>query len=125
MSVSRERPMTTASKFASALSALKETAPPSKKQKLFLQAHYSAKNQTSTATKLATKVGYKNHGGINLQYGKLAKRPADKLGLYLGPDPYMLLLVEIRRPENSANDHYNLIMRDEFAKGLKSAGWVY
>lgn len=107
MNVSRGLRPTTAAMF---VSALNEIARPSEKQKEFLQAHY--------------KVGYKNHGGINLQYGILAKRITDQLGLP-PTNPYLSLLVKIKRSKNGANDHYNLIMGDEFAKGLKSAGWVY
>jgi hypothetical protein len=70
-----------ADQFTKALKALTKIGLPTDGQSGFLLAHYKAKKKTSTATKLAEMSGYKNHGGINLQYGKLAHQIADKIGV--------------------------------------------
>ena len=59
--------------------ALKKIGRPTGTKSGFLLAHYKAKKKTSTATELAEVSGYKNHGGINLQYGKLAHRIASQI----------------------------------------------
>jgi len=90
----------------------------------FLRAHYSAKNHCSTATKLAAGVGYKRHGGVNLRYGILAARIAAQVGIAIRPPiPYLSLLVEFKR-QKGVNRKLDLVMRREFAEGLKRAGWV-
>ena len=86
-----------------------------------LVAHYRAKNRTSIARKLAEAAGYKDYRGFNLQYGLLAYRIGEKMGvtgLRIG------LLVRFEEPGGLTNKEYLVFMREEFAKAMKSVGWV-
>lgn len=102
-------------------SALKQMAKPGGRQMQFLRAHYDAPGKALTAKRLAQNVGYKNYRGINLLYGILAA----KIGLLVGqPNSGLLLLVEFASPKSITNKEWILIMRPEFAEGLKRAGWI-
>jgi hypothetical protein len=107
-----------ASRFASALNTL---AKPSGRRLRFLRAHYRAPGRALTATRLAEKVGYKDYRGINLWYGRLAA----KIGPLVGESGARLsLLVDFVKPRAVTNKEWVLVMRPEFAEGLKRAGWV-
>jgi hypothetical protein len=107
-----------ASRFASALTAIPR---PGARELRFLQAHYNAPGRASTATVLADKVGYRGFGGINLVYGKLAKQ----IGEFIGRrKAHLSLLVEFVRPPTVTNKHWILVMRPEFAEGLRQARWL-
>jgi hypothetical protein len=87
----------------------------------FLRAHYKARGRALTAKRLAQKVGYKNYRAINRLYGLLAA----KMGPLVGqPNSDIDLLVESAPPKSITNKEWILIMRPEFAAGLKRAGWV-
>ncbi|MDR3701487.1 MAG: hypothetical protein P4L56_17700 [Candidatus Sulfopaludibacter sp.] len=87
----------------------------------FLQAHYERPGRAATATILAGAVGYKSYDGINLQYGMLAS----KIGAHLGiRDVNIRLLVDLVPDHSVTNEQWIFIMRPEFARGLKRAGWV-
>jgi hypothetical protein len=104
--------------------ALKRLSKPGGKHMQVLRAHYKERRLTTTA--LAKKVGYKGYRGINLCYGKLAARIAPLVG-HPDHDPKLLLLFEADPeviPAEGTNEHYVLTMLDEFARGLKQAGWV-
>jgi hypothetical protein len=60
--------------------ALKQIGGPTENQRRFLEAHYDSPGHASTATVLAKSAGYKNYGGINLCYGRLAERIRASLG---------------------------------------------
>ncbi len=109
-----------ASRFAS---ALVEIGQPGGNQLQFIRAHYDAPGRAATATRLAQTAGYKNHGGINLCYGRLA----ESIRARLRPKPSntgLSLLVDLVRPSTVTNRHWVLVMRPEFAEGLKRANWV-
>lgn len=72
---------------------------------------------------LAKAAGYANYGGVNLQYGILAKRIAGELGRR-PPSTAVFLLVEFIPPREASNREYILVMRPQFARALKSARWV-
>src|SRR5689334_12410411 len=55
-----------------------------------LQAHFNARNHTATWAQLAEKVGYVNGNAVNLQYGKLAGRMAQKMGINAVPNGFWL-----------------------------------
>jgi hypothetical protein len=102
-------------------SALNKLAKPGGKQMQFLRAHYKARGRALTAKRLAQKVGYKNYRAINRLYGLLAA----KMGPLVGqPNSDIDLLVESAPPKSITNKEWILIMRPEFAAGLKRAGWV-
>lgn len=101
--------------------ALRQLSRPGGRQLKFLQAHYSAPDKASTATKLAHIVKYKSYDGINLQYGLLARRIGEAMGR---PNAGLGLLVEFNRPESLTNAHWILSMRTEFAAALLELGWV-
>ena len=101
--------------------ALRQIGKPTGKQLKFLQAHFSSPGKATTATELARVVKYKNYGGINLQYGHLARRIGQAMGrtnVSLG------LLLEFNQPQSITNAHWILSMRNEFAEALLAAGWV-
>ena len=59
--------------------ALVMIGPLTDRQQKFLQAHYRATGRVATMSNLAEAAGYKNYGGVNLQYGGIAKRLARAL----------------------------------------------
>lgn len=109
----------TSAQFKKALS----TITPTKGQKDFLQSHYRAKGRVSTMSRLAKAAKYKNYGGVNLQYGKLAKRIAKALKHPL-PSPKVALLVDFVRIGEISNRNWIVHMRPAFARALRSARLV-
>src|SRR5262249_47630143 len=83
--------------FAHALKELEKSGEPSDRVRRFLSAHVSAPKRRITARELARAAGYRNYGGINLQYGLLAHRIRERLK-EVGPKDsahaYLSLLVE-------------------------------
>ncbi len=109
-----------AARFAS---VLEEIGQPGDNQLRFLRAHYNAPGHAATATVLAQEAGYKNHGGINLCYGKLAERIRARLDLKRRPTQ-LSIPVNFVRPPTVTNRHWVLVMRPEFANALKRTKWV-
>jgi hypothetical protein len=69
---------------------------------------------------LAEQAGYRG-SGIYLSYESLAKQ----IGAFVGErNPGVSLLVELVRPPTETNQEWILVMRPEFAVGLKRAGWI-
>jgi hypothetical protein len=101
--------------------ALKKLTKPGGRQLRFLRAHYKAPGRALTARRLAQAVGYKSYRGINLWYGRLAARIGPMVG---NPGAGMLILVEFAPPKSLTNKEWILVMRPEFAQGLRLAGWV-
>ncbi|MFN2977021.1 hypothetical protein [Terriglobus aquaticus] len=89
-------------------------------QMAFLQAHYSTKARALTATHLSKSADYKNYRPINLLYGKLAADLARELGTRGG----LSLLCDFFRPGTLTNREWILVMKPDFAEGLRLAGWV-
>lgn len=105
--------------------ALLEIGVPRGNQVRFLRAHSQAPGRASTASALAKIAGYKNFNGINLSYGKLAAKIRACLALPKSPgESELSLLVEFVPPPSVTNKQWVLVMRTEFAKALKLAGWV-
>lgn len=104
--------------FAAALRRLPKPGP---SRLRFLKAHYVAPGRALTMRRLAEAAGYKSYRGVNLWYGKLAHAVGNEMrrkSISLG------LLVEFARPRTLTNTEWVLVMRPEFAKALKSAGWL-
>ncbi len=75
---------------------------------------------------LANKAGYNGWRGMNLRYGILARKIGEAAGQ---PNPSITLLVEFVPPkgqssESISNSEWVLVMREPFAKAMKSAGWI-
>lgn len=103
--------------------ALRAIGRPQGRQLDFLQRHYSATGRALNMRRLAQAAGYRNYGGVNLQYGKLAKRIAHALGRR-PPRTAVSLLAEFIPPREASNREYVLVMRGAFATALKSERWV-
>lgn len=69
--------------YARAITAALLDAP--EKHRELLTAHFAAPRHTRTYSELATDVGYANYGAVNLQYGTLARRIAEGLGIFERP----------------------------------------
>jgi hypothetical protein len=107
-----------ASRFATVLQAI---GPPNGRRLKILRAHYAAPGRAVTATMLAEQAGYKGYSGIDLWYGSLAKQ----IGTFVGErNPAISLLVELVRPPRVTKREWILVMRPEFAVGMKRAGWI-
>ena len=102
--------------------ALELIGPPGGRQLRFLQAHYSSPGRASTATKLAWAAGYKNFNALNLQYGTLARRVGEALGIN---GATLGLLLEFIEPYSLTNEHWILLMRPELADALRELRWVH
>src|SRR4051794_27014694 len=101
--------------------ALRGLQRPGTRQLQFLQAHYSAPGRALTAAKLAKAARYTSWAGLNLQYGLMAK----KIGQAISATNFDLgSLVEFAPPNPVTNRHWVLIMKPEFARAPKQAGWV-
>ena len=108
----------TAPQFAAAMARLPI---PGGDQLAFLKEHLKSTGRASTATKLAKAAGYKDFRGVNICYGRLARCIGGQLKR---PDESLLLLVEFIAPRGVSNKDWVLVMRPEFAAGLKAAGWL-
>jgi hypothetical protein len=107
-----------ASRFASVLQVIGR---PTGRRLEILRAHYTAPGHAATPTVLAKHVGFKGSIGISVSYGTLAKR----IGLLVGQEsPNISLLFEVVRPTTATSREWVLVMRPEFADGLKRAGWI-
>lgn len=74
----------TTNAYAVALGAVIDEGVPEKHLEL-LRAHFEAPQHTATASQLARAVGYPNYKSVNLQYGRLAHRVANRLGVVEHP----------------------------------------
>lgn len=92
-----------------------------------LLAHHAFPAHTATATQLAEAVGYPNHSAVNLNYGLLARRVCEEMGLRaedIGGQPtdWLATLTDLGRPEDHA--HVTLTLHDNVVAALKELGWV-
>ena len=82
-----------------------------------LREHYNAPNRSITARDLAQKVGFKNYGGVNLQYGRLGVL----LGEVLGYDNFnSSMLATITKPKDKDNSEWVWTMLPALAEALES-----
>lgn len=113
-------PIATAESYKAALSLLEDGMP--HKHRLMLEAHYRAPGRRLTARKLAEKVGYANFGAVNLQYGTLARKICDILGLRL--EYHVLVLAKFVTPKTGLDREVLWVMRPELAQALEELRWV-
>jgi hypothetical protein len=74
----------TTKRYAAALGAVIDEGVPEKHVEL-LRAHFEAPGHIATARELARAVGYLNYNSVNLQYGRLAHRVANRLAIFKKP----------------------------------------
>src|SRR5258708_36602393 len=72
-----------AAQYARAIGAALDQG--SEKHRELLQAAFEAPRHARTYAQLASDVGYANYGAVNLQYGILAHRVAEGLGIFALP----------------------------------------
>lgn len=114
----------TAADFARALESLGR---PGGRRMDFLRIHAESPGRASNMRRLARKTGYASWRGMNLQYGLVARDIAT--AMKRGEPPFITLLVDLvppvgKSPENISNAEWILVMREEFARGLKRVGWL-
>jgi hypothetical protein len=110
--------MPTTRQFTAALKAISK---PSPRVLTMLRHHVDAPNHASIARELAKAAGYVDWRGFNSQYGRLAKRVGEELGL---KPPFLSKIVNLIEPGELRNEEWLVLMRKEFATALKRAGWV-
>jgi hypothetical protein len=94
---------------------------PDERQLEILRAHYAASGRAATTTELAEQIGFKGSFGISASYGRLVKQ----IGMLIGEDcPTISLLFEVVGSTTAKSGDRVLVMRAEFADGLKLAGWI-
>ena len=106
--------------------ALAEVGRPGGKQLKFLKKHATAPGRALNMASIARAAGYVDHRGGNLQYGLLGARIGEALGR---TDRRIGHLVEFVAPKGKSREHISneewiLVMRPNFAKALKGAGWI-
>lgn len=92
-----------------------------------LVAHYRAPDRRITMSKLAKEVGYQNHSGANLQYGKLAKKICENMDtepddLHKDGSPFWLSIIA-EAWKNQAGE-YEFQMWSELAEALEKLKFV-
>lgn len=109
-----------AERYAMAIKgALREA--PHKHQEL-LVAHLLAPGHAQTYGQLAKAVGYAHYGSVNLQYGTLARRVAERLGIFERPPEgfWGIVLVDWTGDYDPSGTQFRL--RPEVVKALRSLG---
>jgi len=111
-----------AAQYARAIADALDRGP--EKHRELLQAHVAAPRQTRTYTQLAHEVGYANYGAVNLQYGILAHRVAENLGIFALPpeDFWGIVLVEWTDAYDPSGSRFRL--RREVVEALELLGMV-
>lgn len=91
------------------------------KQRAMLVCHASAPGQQLTMSELAMRVGYPNYGAANLQYGLLAGKLADAIGI---SRPRHLVYVFASFDNDPGTSHSRAHMYPELLAALQQLGWV-
>lgn len=107
-----------------AFKALAEEGLPSKHLAL-LRLHHAAPNHTTTWKRLAAAVGYHRGSDVNLQYGRLAHRVADQLGIRKKPRGFWLfVLVDWADECDPESGHTAFVLRAPVIQALAKLGLV-
>lgn len=95
----------------------------SEKHRELLQAHFEAPRHTRTYAQLAKDIGYANYGAVNLQYGILAHRVAETLGIFALPSRgfWGAVLVDWAGGFDPSGTQFRL--RPEVVEALESIGF--
>ena len=94
-------------------------------QLLLLQRHYHAPGRTITARRLAECVGYANYGGVNAQYGALAKHLCDALQVRFEEEYWVTIVAMFARDPDVEGGELQWVMRPQVAHALAALGWVW
>jgi putative restriction endonuclease len=112
----------TADDYFRAFQAIKAEGIPEKHIAL-LQAHFKAPNHTATWARLAEDVGYTQGSAVNLQYGKLASRVAERLGIEEAPQGFWLyVLVGWAADKDAVSGHTAFVLRHPVIEALTRLG---
>lgn len=88
-----------------------------------VRAHFAAPDHTATWAQLATAVGYVNGKAVNLQYGRLARRVAQRLGVSEPPhDFWLYVLAGWAADRDPASGHTAFVLRRPVIKALQELG---
>jgi hypothetical protein len=105
--------------YAQALCSLESVI--TEKQRNMLVAHAMAPGRSLTMTELAALVGFPNYSAANLQYGLLAGKLADALGIQR---PVFLVYVIASFDDDPDTLHSRAHMYPELFAALQQLGWV-
>jgi len=89
-----------------------------------LEFHHSQPARTVSATTLAEHIGWSDYGAVNMQYGTLAHAMCRELGIDLGEQVKVGVLVDFVYPHQAANVQFLWVMRERVAIALEELGWV-
>lgn len=101
---------------------LAEGVPP--KHLAMLREHYLAPKHTTTWEALAEKVGYRNGGAVQLQFGKFAGRIAHELGLHEPPQGFWLYVLAKWAPTKDNRGHTRFTLRAPVREAIKELGMI-
>jgi hypothetical protein len=88
-----------------------------------LKGHFSAPRHTVTWPQLAKAVGYVNGSTVHLQYGALARRVADELGVPMPrPGFWLYLLVDWAKDQDPKDQHTAFVLRRPVIHALTRLG---
>jgi hypothetical protein len=91
--------------------------------KAILLAHYQSPAHTATWAQLADEIGYANWGGISLQYGKLAHRIAERLGVLEPPKGFWIyVLADWAMGRDPESGHARFVLRQPVIGALRRLG---
>ena len=111
-----------------AFQALQREGIPDKHIEL-LQAHFNAPGHTATWAQLAAEVGYANGNAVNLQYGTLAGRVANLLGVTRRPQGFWIYVLGDRpkdkdKQRDTESGHARFVLRRPVIEALTRLGIV-
>ena len=93
--------------------------------KEMLIAHYGAPNHTITATQLAAAVGYATYNAVNLQYGTLGAKLAERMGWEPSPEAQLSYsIASFEKDDGDPEGQWRWIMHPPLARALETLGWV-
>jgi hypothetical protein len=109
--------------YAKALREALVESPP--KVEELLRVHYSALGHVQTYSQLATAVGYANYGGVNSQYGRLARGVASRLGIVARPREgfWGIVIVDWAGSYDPTGTRFRL--RTEVVRALERLGYPW
>lgn len=110
-----------AAKYAQAFAAIARQGLPDKHAAM-LREHAAASESIISWPELASKVGYRNAEAVKLQYGLLAHRIANELGIFEPPEGYWLNVLAYPVAQTDSAGHMRFALRPQVRKGAIEAG---
>lgn len=89
-----------------------------------LKVHCDAPKHTATWAQLAKVVGYPNGDTVNMQYGTLARRVAEQLGVREKPKGFWLYVLADWAARKGLSGHTAFVLRPQVVQALEKLGWV-